>query len=45
MAFIHTDLPLPVEPATNKCGVFAKSKLIISPIASLPIVVNNGGIP
>ena len=37
-------VPLPVEPATNKCGVLAKSKLIISPMASLPIAVNKGGV-
>ena len=23
--FIHTDLPVPVAPATNRCGIFDKS--------------------
>ena len=34
--FIHTDFPEPVEPAMSKCGIFARSAVIISPEISFP---------
>ena len=33
---IHTDLPLPVEPATSKWGIFAISAQQVLPIKSFP---------
>ena len=33
---MHTDLPLPVAPATNKCGVLFISMNIVLPIMFLP---------
>ena len=39
---MHTDLPDPVVPAINRCGIFDKSNVLISPIVVLPIAnVNN----
>ena len=36
MPLIHTDLPLPVEPATSKWGILVKSITFGVPIISLP---------
>ena len=36
MALIPTDLPEPVVPATNKCGIFARSATTGTPAISLP---------
>ena len=36
IAFIATDLPEPVVPATNKCGIAAKSATIADPLISFP---------
>ena len=36
IVLMHTDLPLPVEPATKRCGILDKSAEIISPLISLP---------
>ena len=38
---IHTDLPLPVDPATNKCGVLFISVHTGLPIIFLPKVTSN----
>ena len=34
---MHTDFPEPVVPAISKCGIFAKFKVLISPVVVLPI--------
>ena len=34
--FTHTDLPEPVVPATNRCGILAKSVITGLPAISLP---------
>ena len=34
--FKHTLLPEPVEPATSKCGIVAKSQNLIAPEMFLP---------
>ena len=34
---MHTDLPEPVVPAISKCGIFAKSRVLISPEVVFPI--------
>ena len=36
MAFTATDLPEPVVPATNKCGIFDKSSTTGNPEISFP---------
>ena len=36
MAFIETDFPEPVVPATNKCGILLKSAIKGLPEISLP---------
>ena len=36
MVLIHTDLPEPVEPATNRWGILDRSARIDVPIISLP---------
>ena len=36
MALIPTDLPDPVVPATNTCGILAKSATMGLPTMSLP---------
>src|SRR6056300_1397965 len=36
IAFMPTDFPEPVVPATNKCGIFAKSTTIGNPAIFLP---------
>ena len=36
IAFIETDLPDPVVPAINKCGILAKSVTIGFPAISFP---------
>ena len=42
MPLIATDLPLPVEPAINKCGILAKSAVIKLPETSRPIGTSKG---
>ena len=37
IVLIHTDLPEPVVPAINKCGIFPKSRVAISPDVVFPI--------
>ena len=39
---IIEDLPAPVAPATNKCGIFAKFAQINAPSTSLPSATNIG---
>ena len=41
MLLIHTDLPLPVEPATSKCGVLLISVQTGLPIISFPKVTSS----
>ena len=41
MAFMPTDLPCPVAPATSRCGVFAKSKMKVSFDIVFPIATGN----
>ena len=36
MVLMQTDLPLPVEPATKRCGILLKSAVIMLPLISLP---------
>ena len=36
MAFIDTDLPVPVAPATRRCGMRARSATTTFPVVSLP---------
>ena len=36
IVLIATDLPEPVEPAINKCGILAKLAEIVLPVTSLP---------
>ncbi|MPN06210.1 hypothetical protein SDC9_153466 [bioreactor metagenome] len=36
MALIHTDLPLPVEPAISRCGILVRSATCTLPAMSLP---------
>ena len=36
MEFMHTLLPLPVEPAISACGIFARSSTMGTPVISLP---------
>ena len=36
MAFIDTDLPVPVAPATSRCGMRARSATMTLPVVSLP---------
>lgn len=38
---MHTDLPLPVAPATSKCGSLLSSAVIGSPEISLPNATSN----
>ena len=42
MAFTPTDLPEPVVPATNKCGILPKSTTTGSPAISEPNTIVNG---
>ncbi len=42
MALMATDLPEPVVPATNTCGIFAKSATIGLPAISLPMAMASG---
>ena len=42
MAFRQTDLPLPVEPATSRCGSAAMSMLTGRPTTSLPSTTDRG---
>ena len=35
-ALMQTDLPEPVVPAINMCGIFAKSAITVPPLISLP---------
>ncbi|CAB4594223.1 unannotated protein [freshwater metagenome] len=39
---IIEDLPAPVAPATNRCGIFAKLAQINAPSTSLPSAINIG---
>ncbi len=36
IAFIATDLPEPVVPATSRCGILARSATMDLPVMSLP---------
>ena len=36
IAFMHTDLPMPVAPATSRCGILARSATRGRPTASRP---------
>jgi hypothetical protein len=36
------DLPEPVEPATNRCGIFARLAEMKSPSMSLPSPITSG---
>ena len=42
MALIPTDLPEPVVPAINKCGIFCKSATIGLPAISFPKAMESG---
>jgi hypothetical protein len=37
MAFIDTDLPVPVAPAMSRCGMRARSCTYTFPVVSLPM--------
>ena len=39
---MHTDLPVPVEPAISRCGIAARSGTIESPATSLPMPSMSG---
>ncbi len=41
--FRQTLLPLPVAPATSKCGIFARSPKTGRPVMSLPSAIDSGG--
>ncbi len=41
ITFTPTDLPEPVVPATNKCGILLKSATTASPAISLPNTIGN----
>ena len=36
IVLIHTDFPEPVVPAINKCGIWVKSNVAISPLVVFP---------
>jgi len=36
MEFIATDFPVPVAPATKRCGILPKSRIIVFPEISFP---------
>ena len=42
MVLIQTDFPEPVVPATNKCGISAKSAITISSLIFFPTQIANG---
>ena len=42
MPLIHTDLPEPVDPAINICGIFVISQRRTLPEISLPNGTSNG---
>ena len=39
---MHTDLPVPVEPAMSRCGICARSTMTDSPETSLPMASSSG---
>ena len=41
MALIATDLPVPVAPATSKCGVLARSNIKTSFVIVLPYAIGS----
>ena len=41
IVFTPTDLPEPVAPATNKCGILAKSTTTGLPLISFPNAIGN----
>ncbi len=41
-ALMHTDLPVPVEPAMSRCGIGARSRTMRSPPTSLPMPSMSG---
>ena len=42
MAFTHTDLPLPVEPAISRCGIRVRSVVTTLPAMSIPRAIVRG---
>lgn len=36
-SFTHTDFPLPVAPATSRCGISSSDLIVILPSIVLPI--------